>query len=92
MKKTLATVAREEVTKGNLTAYAPPLFPGAMALCSVGGKKCISNMKSTLYQAVSSTALQQFLCNKYDWTTNKFHQVDWIVHQEAIEHFQIEKK
>ena len=84
----LATLAREKVENGLLEASRPVLLPKSKVVCSISGILCINNMNVHIHQALTSTTIQEYLCNKYSWTVPVFSKINWTAHQLAIAQYQ----
>ncbi len=80
----LATDAREAVEAGQLQAQKPQFLNGARVMCIAQGNLCTSNVKDFVYDSIYSNTMENFLCNKYNWTQRVFNTVDWENHHSAL--------
>ena len=88
----LATLARQEVLRGNLTAVPPGMIPGVKAICSVTGRIFTRELKTEIQAAVCLPRLEEFMCLKYGWTRKTFMNINWGAHEAAILSHQILKR
>ena len=83
----LATLAREKVIKGELSAQAPVFLEGAKAMCRIDGTYCTNNLGDRIYNHVYSDTLKDFLCRKYNWLQPTFNSIHWGTHQAVLDNF-----
>ena len=84
----LATTAREQVLLATMAAKQPTFLPGSRAACCINRVVfCTNDMKESIHTGIYSRALKEFLCTKYDWLEQDFHQVDWEAHKGVLTQF-----
>ena len=80
----LATIARRKVQEGIINAYPPIFLKGAQAICEIGGRLCLTEIKQAIKTDLYTSDLQMFLLTKYDWTQRILEMIDWKAHSTAV--------
>ncbi len=83
----LATFARERVKSGDIIALLPTFLPGAKAMCIINGSLYTNKLKESVHAALYRDELRDFLCYKYDWTSETFSKINWEAHEGAMAKF-----
>ena len=85
----LATVARDELGMESLKKMDPLVFKGTRAVCIIDSYHINNNLYKELQDITMGRILEQFLINKYGWTEEIFHMIDWEAHGDEIKRFSI---
>ena len=80
----LATKAREIYTLQRFKKNATRMLPNTKAVLRIQGRIENNNVYSWLKEEINGQVLRSYLMNKYAWTQELFHMVDWGAHSREL--------
>jgi hypothetical protein len=84
----LATFARDRVLKNMIIPVKQDLFPGTIASFETSDGFLIHNNRNEAVQIVANyNSLQEYLCDKHNWSSNSFRLIRWEAHKRALDAF-----